>query len=312
MAATVLAPTRDIDRGEWLALRRRGIGGSDAAAVAGLNPYKSPVMVWLEKTGQIEPEETTNEAAYWGQMLEDLVAKEFSLRTGLKVQRRNAILQHPEHPFMIANLDRIIIDKKHGNGVLECKTASEYLKGSWADDRIPDSYMIQIQHYLAVTGLQYGYIAVLIGGNKFLYKRIERDEEIISYLIKIEQDFWRLVEAGTPPAFDGSPASTELLKKLYPEGKPEEILLPNEAETLIREYEEAAEYERQWAERKEEAANKLRAMLGEHEIGVIGERRVEWRTITSNRLDTRALQNDHPDIYAQYVKPSTYRKFSIR
>lgn len=309
MNGQVLAKTLDMDRDKWLELRRQGIGGSDAAAVAGLNPWKSPVEVWLEKTGQIT-EQPDNEKMYWGRVLEDIIAQEFSRRTGLKVWRRNAILQHPEYPFMIANIDRRIVGKEEG---LECKTASEYVKDQWKDDNVPDMYIIQCQHYMAVTGAKAWWIAVLIGGNCFKYTKIERDEEIIEYLIKIESDFWRLVEENTPPEPDGSEASTQLLARLYPEAEPESrIRLPLEAKDLIRQYEAAKLDEQEARTRKEEAANKLKAMLKDKEVGLIGDREVRWKSIISTRFDTKRFKKDHPDLYKQYVKESEYRRFEIR
>lgn len=295
--STVLVSTKDLPREQWLEERRKGIGGSDVAAIAGLSRYKSAVQVWLEKTGQVNDDETASESAFWGTVLEDVVAQEFANRTGLKIQRRNAILQHPDYSFMLANLDRIILGKEHGNGVLEVKTASEYFKDDWTEDQVPDAYMLQLQHYLAVTGFTYGYLAVLIGGNKYRQYPIERDEEIIGNLVQIETEFWRMVEQGTPPAFDGSDASTELLKRLYPEGRHEEIELPQDAKELTREYEEANLYEKQWKERKDAAENRLKAMLGEYEVGWIGDRRVEWKTIE------RAGYS---------VAPSKYRRFGIK
>ncbi len=304
----VLTPTKEMTRSEWLTWRKQGIGGSDAAAIAGLCRWKSPVAVYLEKIGEIEPEEA-GEPAYWGQILEDIVAREFSVRTGLKVQRRNAILQHPDYPFMIANLDRLIIDETRG--ILECKTTSEWMKDEW-DGKIPDQYMIQLQHYLAVTGLSYGYIAVLIGGNKFQYQMIERDEEIINYLTKIEADFWELVKSHTPPEMDGSQASSDLLKKLYPEGKPSETPLPLEAKDLIGQYQEAKEFEKKWSLAKDEAGNKLKAMLEEHEVGIIGDMEVRWKTVKTSKFDSKAFKQDHQDLYEKYTKPSSYRRFEIK
>lgn len=309
--AIALVNTKDIDRSVWLEYRREGIGGSDAAAIAGLNKWKSPVAVWLEKTGQIEPEEP-GEAALWGQKLEDVVARHFAEVTGLKVQRRNAILQHPEYPFMLANLDRVILDPEKGRGVLEIKTTSAYRKEEWENGRVPDEYMLQIQHYLAVTGYQYGYIAVLIGGQHYKHQYIPRDDEIINYLIKIESDFWKLVESGTPPEMDGSQASAEALALLYPESNGCLIDLPLNAEALISEYEEAQANEKIWAEKKDLAANKLKELLGENEIGIIGDRKVTWKTVTSYRLDSKALKATHPDIYEKFAKPSITRRFQIR
>jgi len=305
----VLVKTLNMDRNEWLEWRRRGIGGSDAAAVAGLNPWKSPIEVYLEKIGEL-PEPEDNEKMYWGRVLEDVVAKEFTERTGKKVRRRNAMLQHPEYTFMIANVDRVLVGEKVG---LECKTTSEYAKDNWKDDRVPDYYILQCQHYMAVTGYQGWWIAVLIGGNKLAYKYIERDEDIINYLIQIESEFWQMVQDRIPPAVDGSESSAEILKILYPESEPDsETILPSEAETLISEYELACEEERKAKERKEEAANKLKALLGEYETGRIGDRLVSWKTVRSYRLDSKALKAAHPEIYQEFAREHSYRRFSIK
>jgi len=220
-------------REEWLEARRKGIGGSDAAAVCGLNPYKSPLEVYLEKIGEIDPPED-NEAMYWGRKLEDIVAQEFSERTGLKVRRVNSILQHKEVPFMLANLDRVIVGNDEGPGVLECKTSSAFKLKDW--EEVPLMYQLQVYHYLAVTGYKYAYLAVLIGGRIFKTFRLDRDEEIIANLIKIESDFWHNhVLAGVMPEPDGNKTSTELLSKLYPESNAQTIVLEDdETKALLK------------------------------------------------------------------------------
>lgn len=301
-----------MDKRRWLEWRRKGIGGSDVAAIAGLSKWKSAAEVYLEKIGEIETPEA-GEAAYWGTVLEDVVAREFAERTGLKVQRRNAMFQHPEYPFMLANIDRVIVDKEHGWGVLECKTANEYLKGEWDEDNIPDSYYLQVQHYLAVTNLNYAYIAVLIGGNKFRHKFIARDDEMIQNLIKIESEFWQLVESRTPPEVDGSEASTELLLMLYPEAQPDtEILLPPDADILITQYETWKAEEKKVKQMVEEAENKLKALLCDNETGVVGDRKVTWKSITSERFDTKTFKAQHPDMFKQFAKVSSSRRFGIK
>lgn len=309
MQAISLVYTRDMERADWLKWRRKGIGGSDVAAIAGLNKWKSPVAVWLDKTGQIDPEEP-GETAYWGNQLEDLVAKEFEIRTGMKVRKKNSILQHPYYPFMLANIDRYIVGVREG---LECKTSSEYRKDEWKDDNIPEEYILQVQHYMAVTGYETWWIAVLIGGNKFMYKRIERDEEIINYLIQIEKDFWtKYVVPKVLPPVDGSQASTEILNKLYPEAVPDsKIDIPPSAQNLLDQYDQAKEQEKYWADKKEEAANKIKQLMGENELAFFGERKISWKTVISNRIDTIALKKDRPDIYSQYVKENTSRRFVI-
>ncbi|OPX04931.1 YqaJ viral recombinase family protein [Geobacillus sp. LEMMY01] len=311
MEAVILANTNEMSHEEWLQARRKGIGGSDAAAIAGLNKWKSPVAVYLEKIGQAPEENVNSEAAYWGTILEDIVAQEFSRRTGLKVRRRNAILRHPEYPFMIANVDRLIVGRKEG---LECKTASEHLKDEWKNDEVPAQYLIQCQHYMAITGFDSWWVAVLIGGNKFIYKKIERDEEIIQYLIEIELNFWNNhVLKKNPPMFDGSDASSELLKALYPTAKfDEEIELPPDASDLIAKYEQAKQEEAEAAERRKEAENQLKAMLGDYERAFAGDRVVTWKNIVSHRVDVKLLKAKYPEIYQEVAKESISRRFSIK
>ena len=207
--AKILASTENMPYEEWLEYRKKGIGGSDASVVCGINKYKSPVELWLEKTGQL-PYSEAGEAAYWGTQLEALVRNEFTKRTGIEVNAVKQILQHEDFPFMLANLDGTCQHPDLGTCVFEAKTASAYKVGEW-ENSIPDEYMLQIQHYMAVTGYKRTYIAVLIGGNTFKWKFIERDEEIISMLTELEKDFWEHVENEVPPALDGSTASEKFL-----------------------------------------------------------------------------------------------------
>lgn len=310
MQAEVLAMTTDMNREEWLKARMKGIGGSDAAAIAGLNKWKSPIGVYLDKVGQA-PEDTAGEAAYWGNVMEDIVAQEFSRRTGLRVRRRNAILQHPEHSFMLANVDRLIVGAREG---LECKTASEYLKDMWEGEEIPASYLLQCQHYMAVTGYEAWHIAVLIGGNKFVYKRVERDEELIKYLIKIEKDFWEEhVLKENPPMFDGSDASVDLLKALYPESEPDtEIMLPSDTNTYLEALDQVNADLKELETQKKEYENKIKALMGENEKAIAGERVVTWKSITSNRFDSKGFSSEYPDLYNKFTKQSSYRRFAVK
>jgi putative phage-type endonuclease len=311
MQAEVLTLTADMSREEWLKARKKGIGGSDAAAIAGLNKWKSPVAVYLDKTGQAPDQDQSDESTYWGTVMEDIVAQEFAKRSGLKVRRRNAILKHPEYPFMLANVDRLIVGKQEG---LECKTASEYLKDEWKGNEIPASYLIQCQHYMAVTGYQAWWIAVLIGGNKFVYKRIERDDELIQYLIDIEKNFWENhVLANVPPMFDGSDASSELLKVMYPEAVPEtEIELPDNANKIIEALDQVNAELKDLEIRKKEYENQIKAMMGENEKAFAGERIITWKTIHSYKFDSKRFAKDHPELYNQYVKTSSYRRFAVK
>lgn len=311
MQAQVLTLTTDMSHEKWLQARRNGIGGSDAASIAGLNKWKSPVGVYLDKLGQSPEEDTTSEAAYWGNMLEEIVAQEFSKRTGLKVRKRNAILKHPKHPFMLANVDRLVVGEKTG---LECKTASEYLRDQWKDEEIPASYLLQCQHYMAVTGYKNWYIAVLIGGNKFIYKKVERDEELIEYLIDIESTFWNdHVLKEIPPEFDGSDASVDLLKALYPESVPEsEISLSPDTNTFVDALEQVNIEIKQLETQKKEYENKIKSVMGEHEKAVARDKLITWKTVTSNRFDSKRFSKEYPELYNKFTKQSISRRFSIK
>lgn len=313
--ASIAASTKNMARAEWLKLRRKGIGGSDASAVAGMNRYKSPVGVFLDKTGQIEPEEA-GEAAYWGNVLEDVVAREFTIQTGLRVQRSNKLYQHPEHNFMLGNVDRLILDKGgRGLGILECKTASAYKLGEWEDDQVPDEYAIQLQHYMAVLGVDYGYFAVLIGGQKFQYKLVERNDRIIDSLIQIEDEFWnKHVVPGIPPMIDGSDASSDLLNQLYPKSAPaSEIILDDKQAVLVRRLIAAKEDAAAAAEQVKQFENELKAIMGENELAIHnGEPLLTWKSNNTSRIDSKRLKKEQPALYEQYLNTTSSRRFLVR
>jgi len=300
--------TLEISREDWLEERRKGIGGSDAAAALGLSRWKTPFMLYLEKTGEVKPTDP-GEAAYWGTRLEDVVAEEFTVRTGKKARRRNAIFTDPERPFMLANIDREVVGENAG---LEVKTTGAWGADGWEDDRVPDAYLIQAQHYMSVMGWDRVYFAVLIGGQRFIWKEVPRDDEFIELIRQGEESFWTLVERRTPPPPGGSDADSDILAKLYPEGVPESMDLPMEAEDLIARWETAREEEKAAAAKKEEAANMLKGILQGRERGVWLDREVRWATVRTERVDTKALKEQYPDIMKSILKESVYRKFDIR
>jgi len=310
MGALTLASTTNMSIEQWHEFRRLGIGGSDVSAIAGMNRWKSPIEVWMEKVGQIDSREA-GEAAYWGTTLEDVVAKEYAKRSGLKVVRRNAILQHPKKEFMLANIDRMIHDKERGKGILECKTAGEYKKGEWDDGKIPEEYAIQVHHYLAVTGLQWARIAVLIGGNKFEIRDIERDDEIIDFLYKIESDFWQLVTTNTPPEMDGSASATELLKVLYPDSNQSRIELPYEAEELVVQFKMLQEMEKDIGTKKDEMANKIKELMGENETGFTLNHKISWKSLVTKRFDTNGFKATNAELYAKFINETKSRRFTV-
>ena len=309
--AVVLASTENMSYEDGLEHRKLGIGGSDASVVCGINKYKSPVELWLDKTGQLPPQEA-GEAAYWGTQLESIVRDEFTKRTGIEVTKPTVILQSEDHPFMLANLDGICEVPDVGTCIFEAKTASAYKAGGW-EDTIPDEYQLQIQHYMAVTGYAGAYIAVLIGGNTFRWKFVERDEELISMLIELESAFWNHVRDCTPPPLDGSEAAAKFLAERFPSSKPQsQIVLPDTAADLLAQYDEACEQLEAVTERKQKAKNLLKEMMGENEVGTAGGRIITWKSVAQERLDSKTLKAEHPALCKKYTNKTSYRRFTIK
>ncbi len=311
MPAKILASTKNMSYEDWLEHRKLGIGGSDASVVCGINRYKSPVELWMEKTNQL-PAQDAGEAAYWGTQLEAIVRAEFTKRTGIEVSLVKQLLQSEEHPFMLANLDGVCEVTDFGPCIFEAKIASAYKAGEW-EDAVPDEYMCQIQHYMAVTGYQGAYIAVLIGGNTFRWKFVERDEELISMLIELEADFWNHVQDCTPPPLDGSDASARFLSERFPSSTPKShITLPDTAADLLAQYDEACEQLEIVTEQKQKAENLLKEMLGENEVGTAGGRVITWKSVSQERLDSKTLRAEHPALCKKYTSKTSYRRFTIK
>jgi putative phage-type endonuclease len=308
--AKVLANTVEMTRQEWLVERTKGIGGSDASVILGFNPWKSPFQLYIEKTGG-QVEEINNEAIYWGNVLEDVVAKEFSRVTGKKVRKRNVMFRHPEHDFMIANIDRDVVGEK---ALLECKTTNAFNADAWEGDHIPPAYICQLQHYMAVLGYEKAYIAVLIGGQKFVWKELERDDEFIELMIEAEKEFWEEhVMKNIPPEIDGTNSASELLKKMYPQDNGETVMLESDkAETLIEAIESIKSEIKEKNTLLKEYENKLKLMIGDAAVGVTPRYEVNLKTYERNSIDTRKLKKDLPDVAEKYTKTSTYRQLRIK
>ncbi|MBV8618867.1 MAG: YqaJ viral recombinase family protein, partial [Curvibacter sp.] len=191
-----LVKTVDLPRQDWLQVRKGGIGSSDAAAAVGLNPYQSQLELWMVKTGrdgalpQVDPKDETS-PMYWGTLLEPIVAAHYTKRTGHRVRRVNAVLQHPQYPWMRANIDREVLGAPEVQ-ILECKTTGIHGVRLWRDG-VPEYIQLQVQHQLAVTGKSAADVAVLVGGQDLQVHRIQRDALMIERLIALEQAFWRYV-----------------------------------------------------------------------------------------------------------------------
>lgn len=299
----------DDEHVEWLMSRKRGIGGSDASTILGFNKWKSPFELYVDKTSN-HVEQINNEAIHWGNILEDVVANEFARVTGKKVRKRNQTFVHPKHKFMIANIDRDVVGEK---ALLECKTTSAYNAEQWEGDIIPPAYMCQIQHYMAVLDYDKAYIAVLIGGQKFVWKEIRRDDEFIELMIHAEKNFWENhVLERIPPAIDGSFSATEFVREMFPEDDGSSIDLADEANLLIDAIESIKEEVKEKQQLQREYENKLKVMIGEAEKAFTKDYQVTYKTFTQNRVDPKRLREELPDIADEYTNQTKSRRMTIK
>lgn len=303
-----LVSTLNLDKKEWLKYRKQGIGGADAGAVCGLNPYRTALQVYQDKVSE-EIEEVDNEAMRQGREFEDYVARRFTEATGKKVRRANAMFYHAKYPFMLSDVDRMVVGENAG---LECKTASPYMADKWEDGKIPLSYQIQCLHYMAVCNAEAWYIAVLIYGKEFKYCRIERDEEMIADLIRIEQDFWENhVLKRQMPSPDGSKLADSVISEYFTQTVPETIPLTGFNEKLKRR-QELSEIIGKMDIEKRQIEQELKLYLGEAEIAENEQYRVSWKAIQSYRLDEKRLKEEQPAIYKKYKKSVLSRRFTVK
>lgn len=312
MSAVRLISTKDMPRDTWLAWRQKGIGSSDAPVAIGISPYKSPLALWLEKTGRQEPEDlSTKEAVFWGTTLEPILAEVYAQRTGRRVRRLNQILQHSDHPYLLANLDRII----EGDGILEIKTAGLRSERQW-EEGVPFPYQVQVLHQLAVTGKKWAEVAVLIGGQEFRIYRIERDESRIATLIDLENRFWQYVTDDQTPPVDGSESSNKALARLYPKESAPLVDYSDQPEmnALFANLVEAR-HTRQALEQQEALLEQqMKAVIADAQGAIFAGGKALWKlTKPSHRLNVEQLTQERPEIIQAYTqeKPGT-RRFTIQ
>lgn len=311
MNANILVETDNLSKEEWLRYRKQGIGGSDVSCLLGINKWKSEIELWLDKTNQTNDPVEENEAMQWGTIMEPIIRNHFAEVTGKTVVELKAMLQHPEHPFMLADVDGVTVDDSGNPAILEIKTASEFKRSDW-DEGVPAYYQTQVQHYLCVAGIQKAYIAVLIGGNSFRIFEVDADEEIQDMLIAVEKDFWRKVINMERPDPDGSDACKNLLDSIYKGGINEQIILPDEAIEYLDMYIEATADMDSAKAKQQEASNHLKEIMGDYNTAQCMGHTISWKPVTTERLDSKALKEAEPDLYSKYVKTSTSRRFSVR
>nr|WP_315493556.1 YqaJ viral recombinase family protein [uncultured Rhodoferax sp.] len=307
--ALKLVKTNDLSREDWLSVRRNGIGSSDAAAAVGLNPYKSQLALWVEKTGRDDlfaPIDVNDESTpvYWGTLLEPIIAASFSKRTGNRVRKVNAVLQHPDHPWMLANLDREVVGVPEVQ-ILECKTAGVQGARLWKDG-VPEYVQLQVQHQLAVTGKRAADVAVLIGGQELQIHRIKRDDLLIERLIQLEEVFWGYVQSDIAPPVDGSDSADQALRRLYPNDVGSTVDFSQDLEMSAAFSDLVAVRQTLDTQTKLEALLKQRIQqrMGDASKAVFETGDVTWRRSKEGvDIDLPKILADHPDYQETYAIP---------
>ena len=311
MKRDTMIPTKDLTREEWLELRRNGIGGSDASVVMRKNPWRSIQQLWEDKTGKTPVQENANEYTYWGNVMEGIIRKEFMNRTGLKVRQKHAMIFHKDYPYLFADVDGIVTDERGEKCIFEAKTASQYKADQW-ENSVPEEYVLQVQHYLAVCGMNKAYIAALIGGNKFVFTTIYRDDSLIEELIAKEKEFWEeCVLTGTEPVVDDSEATKEYLNTKYSNSVASTIQLNADMKNVIAEYQDVDSKVKELEKQKTGLANQIKAVMGAYETGELDGIVVSWKKFSRESVDGRRLRREKPEIFAEYSNVSSYRKLSV-
>ena len=309
-----------VEREEWLAWRRQGIGGSDAPILMGINPYRGPLSLYVDKMDRgLDPSEP-NEAAYWGTVLEEIVAREFARRTGLDVRRPPVQnLRHPVHTFMQGTPDRFVyrgpeVPDDQPMGILELKTCTLRKEWDWDPDP-PPGPVCQLRHYLAVSGLSLGWVACLIGGQRYIHHEIQRDEAFETKMIETERQFWWHVENDVPPEPDGRDSTTAIINQRFPEAEPlvhVELSGDESYRDMVAEVVALTRKIKEDERNLEGYKNRLKMALGTAEVGTIeGRPVISWKNGSRETIDTKALRREAPGLAEQYTRVTMTRTFRV-
>lgn len=317
---TVFSTVKQEDDEEgWLKARTRGIGGSDVGAICGVSPFTSARQIYLNKTGQfqdaLKPNDAAKDRMHFGHMLEPIVADEYSQRSGNKVIAVNATLVHKDYPWALANVDRLIVDDDgRPVGILECKTTSEYMNEEWESGEILMSYVYQLNWYLWILGLERGAFACLVGGNKFYYYDVFRNDELLeNTIIPAAKSFWfDNVLALKEPEMQAT--DTDFANSIYSTVvKNSEIMLPDdETNELARTVFDCKAKIKELEKIMSEAQNRIKDRLQDNEIGYTKDFTVKWSPRSQMRVDTDKLKSDFPEIYAQVQKKIEFRAMYVK
>jgi len=280
--------------------RRLGLGGSDIPAILGLSPWKTPLDVYYDKTGEADPlpvDDGPDTPIYWGNVLEDLVAEEYAKRTGNRIRRHNSAIVHQHIKIARANLDRIVIGGPNGPGVLEVKTA----RNAWGDE-IPDYYLPQVVHYLAVTGYQWADVAVLfLADRKFRIYHVDRDDEICTALLSTEEKWWNdHVVARVPP----EPMSVDDMARAWPIDSGREIIAPEDIASACYDLSQVREELKQLDEKKRLLELRIKKAMGDAAtlISPDGSRLATWKSSKpTKRTDWKAVSTELAELVPENI-----------
>jgi len=284
-----------MSRKEWVERRVNSIGGSEIGAIMGFNKYKTPLQLYNEKL-RITPyvDISEKDAVYWGNVLEPIVANEFAKQTGKGIAALDKIIMHPRYRYMTANIDRDVLNEDAG---LECKTASAYTAADWAGEEIPESYILQCQWYMSVTGASNWFIACLIGGQKFVWKPVERDEEIIKLMENAAIDFWENhIQKRIPPVASAGDSRDFMVK--YQDA----VDLPEAADTMISELLAIKDDLDRQEENKKEIEARVKQMLNGHTAGITNQYHISWTQSICKKFNTALFKAENPALAGNYMK----------
>lgn len=307
MQARVLADVKELKHLEWLELRKKGIGGSDAGAICGLNSFSSPFSVYADKKG-LTTEKPVSEAMRIGNDLEEYVAYRWCEATGKKVKKCNYVLQHDKHDFIIGDVDRLVVGENAG---LECKTVSAWNKTNFEKGDINPAHYAQCVHYMLVTGARKWYIAILVLGVGFYHFEINRNEEEILSLLTIEQDFWHNhIEADKPPIVDGTEATEQTIKEIY--SKEDINAVESDLTPYNSNFEKVLDIDNQIKELEQQKSallQEVKAFMEWSGTGTSDKFKVSYKTNIRTSIDTKRLREEMPDIAERYTNKTETRVF---
>ena len=311
--AKKLINIKEISEEDWLSLRKKSLGGSDASKVIGVNPFASPLSLYVEKLDISSPKETKSHGAMWlGKRLEDDIALLYEEVEGKKIRKDNIMWMDDEYPFITANVDRKIIGENAG---VEIKSMSRERARNYdlAGGEAPEEYIAQCRHYQMVLGWDYVDLAIYVLQEELYVIRIERDEEYINDLREREIEYWtNYIEKHQMPAPDGSESSTDALKAIYPENTSDYEVLDSAFDTLVDNYKEFARLEKYYKSEKERARDLACEKIGTNAYGRGIKWQCSWKPTTTTRIDATRLKKDLPAIYAKYSKTTTTRRFNTK